>query len=328
MRKVLSEIKIFLRHLSVLLLSVLFLQVHGAEFIRLESDSTEHQHFLQLMKNNLQAWSFTKDDERFDEAHEDYSKRPEANFWDTAPPLRPYRGWTEYRMAAKNWSSKIDRADISLIRPQAFKAWRHKDVVWNLMYCRVALVLPNGETPAPLCRGTAIWEWEGDRWRLSHETFSAIVEPGQKVFQADFQPDPRVEVHAEFAERAAELASAWSNGNIEGLTARLKPFYLQSSELSVLTPWAPFEAYLGWQAVKAGLEENVVKPFRQVKLTLNNDLEAQQRGEITWTTATLNIDTSLRDGSTVSGDARQTLIWFFTPEGWRVIHEHFSFPST
>ena len=71
----------------------------------------------------------------------------------------------------------------------------------------------------------------------------------------------------------------------------------------------------------------MVRPFRRVNITLNEDLEAQQRGEITWTTATLHIETELRDGTVISGDARQTLIWIYTRDGWRIIHEHFSFPS-
>lgn len=300
----------------------------SAKVEQLKPGSQELRHFVQLMQNNLMNWSFHKDDEVFDDAAADYTARPDAVFWDTAPPLQGFRGWAEYRMAAENWVKHgIDQADISLVEPEKFKAWRYKDVVWNTMHCRVGLTMPNGEKPVHLCRGTVVWEWEGDRWRLAHETFSGPVKPGQPVFQATRPEDPRIEPHQELMARAKQLAAAWGNGSTRGLAGRLADYYVKDDNLAVYTPWPPFEVYQGWDAFEQGLKKFVGSSFKRVHITLNEDLEAQRRGKLAWSHATLHIETELPDGTLIPGDARQTLVWFLTDKGWRILHEHFSFPQ-
>lgn len=302
-----------------------------ADIKELKQGSKEWQQFVTLMDVNLKGWSFHKDDERFDEAADDYAKRPDAVFWDTAPMLfgnkYAYRGWAEYQRAAEGWSKKIDQADISVTDEDQFRAWRYNDVVWHTMHCKIALILPNGDKPAPKCRGTVVWEWEGDRWRIAHETFSLTVAPGEKVFQANFDEDSRVEQHALFSKLAGEMAAAWGSGSTEGLIKRLKPFYLKNKHLTVYTPWENFEVYQGWKAYKRGLKKNVIKPFKRVSIRLDDNLEAHQRGKLVWSHATAQVETELRDGVVVSGTVRQTLVWFLTDDGWRVLHEHFSYPK-
>ncbi len=299
-----------------------------AEIQVLTRDSEELQQFIRLMQHNLAAWSFHKDDAVFDEAAPDYTHRPDAVFWDTAPPLQGFRGWSEYRKAAENWSKHgIDQADISVVDLQQFKGWRYQDLVWNIMHCGISLKFASGENAEHRCRGTVIWEWEGDRWRLAHEVFSAPVEPGQTVFQANRPQDPRIEPYLDLMQRAKQLASAWGNATTEGLADRLAGFYVKNNNLTVFTPWKPFEVYQGWTAYRQGLEKYVATPFTRVKITLNDDLEAQRRGKIAWSTATLHIETESRNGTLIPGDARQTLIWYLTDDGWRILHEHFSFPQ-
>ncbi len=299
-----------------------------ADVQTLPTGSKELQHFVMLMQNNLTAWSFHKDDEKFDEAAADYTKRPDAIFWDTAPPLQGFRGWTEYRMAAENWSKNgIDQADISVVDLAQFKGWRYKDVVWNIMHCGIHLQFASGDKANHRCRGTLIWEWEGDRWRLAHEVFSAPVETGQPVFQADRPADPRIEPHVELTQIAIQLADAWGNGTTRGILKRLEHFYLKDENLTVYTPWQPFAVYQGWRAFEQGLEKHITTAFKRVSITRNDDLEVQRRGKIAWSTATLHIETESVDGITVPGDARQTLIWYLTDDGWRILHEHFSFPQ-
>ena len=298
------------------------------EIETLESGGKELQHFIGLMRNNLAAWSFHKDDAVFDEAAPDYTNRPDAIFWDTAPPLQGFRGWKEYSKAAENWSkNEIDQANISVIDPEHFKAWRYKDLVWNIMHCGIGLTFASGEKADQLCRGTLIWEWEDDRWKLAHEVFSAPVGPGDSVFQGKRPEDPRIKPDIELMDRARQLASAWGFGSTRGLAKRLQEFYVDDDKLSIYTPWHPFIAYQGWQAFEQGLKRYIAASIKHINIELNNDLEAQRRDKIAWSTATLHIETELVNGETISGDARQTLIWYQAEDGWRVLHEHFSFPQ-
>ncbi len=313
---------------STILLMLVTASQAQTEIQALKTGSKELQPFIQLMQNNLAAWSFHKDDIVFDEAAPDYTRRPDALFWDTAPPIAGFRGWAEYRFAAKNWAKNgIDQADITLIDPEQFKGWRYQNVVWNIMHCGISLTFASGKKAEHRCRGTLIWEWEGDRWRLAHEVFSAPVEPGQAVFQGMRPHDPRIEPYVELMARAKQTARAWGNGTTRGLADRLKGFYIKDDNLTVYTPWAPFEVYQGWQAFEQGLEKYIGKSFKRVEITLNDDLEAQRRGKLAWSTATLHIETELRNGASIPGDARQTLIWYLTDDGWRIVHEHFSFPQ-
>lgn len=285
--------------------------------------------FMELMQNNLKAWSFHKDDKVFDEAGVDYSKRPDALFWDTSLPLQGFRGWAEYQHVIKSWLAHgIEQADIAVIDLDQFQGWRYKDVVWNLMHCKVDLLLSNGEQPKPRCRGTSIWEWEGDRWRLAHETFSTPVAPGDAVYQGERPDDPRIEPHLELMAIAKEMAAAWGAGPLEALPQRLQPFYLNNRNLTIYTPWHPMAVYRGWDAFAAGIKQQLAPQAKHISIRLNDDLEAHRRGRLAWSHATLHIDTELPDGRINAGDARQTLIWFLTDDGWRVLHEHFSFPQS
>ena len=284
--------------------------------------------FIELMQNNLKAWSFHKDDKVFDDAAADYTRRPDALFWDTSLPLQGFRGWEEYRHVIKTWLAHgIEQAEIAVIDTDQFKGWRYKDVVWNLMHCEVSLVLANGDRPQPRCRGTSIWEWEGDRWRLAHETFSTPVALGTPVYQGQRPEDPRIEPHQELMALAKEVAAAWGTGAVSDLPKRLEKYYLQNNDLTIYTPWHPMTVYRGWDAFADGVKRNIATKAQHISIHLNDDLEAQRRGRLAWSHATLHIETALNGGNTLSGDARQTLIWYLTDDGWRILHEHFSFPQ-
>ncbi len=320
-----------LRLLSLVIAGLWFFQIANvsAQVKPKELKGKHLQPFVELMQNNLKAWSFHKDDKVFDEAGVDYSKRPDALFWDTSIPLQGFRGWDEYQHVIKSWLAHgIEQADIAVIDTDQFKGWRYKDVVWNLMHCEVALRLANGEQPKPRCRGTSIWEWEGDRWRLAHETFSTPVTADQPVFQGKRPDDPRIEPHLDFLAMAKQMAAAWGAGALVDLPARLEKFYLKNHSLTIYTPWHPMPVYRGWQAFEAGVKEHLVPNAQRISISVNDDLEAHRRGRLAWSHATLHIETLLPDGEINPGEARQTLIWFLTDDGWRVIHEHFSFPQS
>lgn len=313
--------------LPLLLIGLLMLETPaqaGSQAPR-ELHGVEQQVFMERMQANLRAWSFAAGDARFDEAGPDYTRRPDAVFMDPIPPLAGYRGWEEYRHAVPTWVERGIRRATFAVSAEEFRAWRDRDVVWNIMRCSVALTLPDDTAVEQECRGTTIWEWEGDDWRLAHEHFSVPAEPGGVTFSGPHRADPRIEAHPQFLSRARRIASAWGEGSVHDLAARLEPYYV--SDATMFTPWNPLQAYAGWGAFEAGVATHIAAAVRSITITVNDDLEAHQRGQLAWSHATLHLDIVLQDGSPQSGDARQTLIWLLTPDGWRIVHEHFSYPQ-
>lgn len=315
-------------HFILILLCAAALPLHAESKVQ-ELKGEHLKPFIERMRSNLQAWSFHKDDPVFDEAGSDYSKRPDALFRDTSLPLEGFRGWQEYQHVIKSWLAHgIDQADIELVDEEAFMGWRYKDVVWNLMHCKVSLVMSNGDRPQQQCRGTSVWEWEGDRWRLVHETFSVPVTFEAPVYQGERPDDPRVEPYLELMDLAGQMAQAWGAGPVDSLPQRLQKFYLKSENLSIYTPWYPLVVYRGWDAFRSGVKNHIAPQVAHIAIRLNDDLEAHRRGRLAWSHATLHVETRTTDGTITPGDARQTLIWYLTEDGWRVIHEHFSFPGS
>lgn len=299
---------------------------HAAEPAVRALDGKERQTFLKRMQANLSAWSFQVGDASYDEAAPDYSKRPDAVFMDPIPPLEGYRGWDEYRQAVPTWIKQgIRQAEFTVDAPERFRAWRHGDVVWNVMYCGVALVLPGDSEVRQKCRGTTIWEWEGDAWRLAHETFSIPASPGKAGFAGERRADPRVEPHPEFLARAKTIAQAWGAGPVSDLASRLKKHYAR--EATIFTPWDPLQAYRGWAAFETGIQANLAPVLQKISIQVNDDLEAHQRGRLAWSHATIRVVMESNDGTRQSGNGRQTLIWLLTAAGWRIVHEHFAFPQ-
>ena len=139
------------------------------------------------------------------------------------------------------------------------------------MHCGIRLTFAGGEKANHLCRGTLIWEWEDDRWKLAHEVFSAPVGPRDSVFQANRPEDPRIKPDLELMDRARQVASAWGNGSTRGLAKRLKEFYVDDDKLSIYTPWHPFIAYQGWQAFEHGLKRYIAASIKHVDIKINND---------------------------------------------------------
>lgn len=289
-------------------------------------NGTERQTFLKRMQTNLSAWSFHAGDARYDEAAPDYSKRPDAVFMDPIPPLEGYRGWDEYRHAVPLWIKQgIKQARFSVDDPEAFRAWRHGDVVWNVVTCGVVLSLPGDQSVRQKCRGTTIWEWEGDDWRLAHETFSIPTPVGKAGFAGERRADPRIEPHPEFLARAKSIAQEWGAGTVHDVALRLRKHYAKG--VTMFTPWDPHRAYQGWEAFEVGIRTHLAPTLHKVSIQVNDDLEAHQRGRLVWSHATIRVDMELKDGTVQSGNGRQTLIWLLTKDGWRIVHEHFAFPQ-
>ena len=171
-----------------------------------------YEHILAATKAYYAAWSYTRDDEVYDQAGRFYAKSPNNVYWDPLPPLAGYRGWTEYQtVIADVWKpAGIVAAAILLAHDGSFRAWRHDDVVWTTANCLVYAEYASGASSATMpCRGLQIWTLQDSAWLIVHEHYSGAVYPPAKLFHSPRKADPRIQTDGEFAGIAARLAAAW-----------------------------------------------------------------------------------------------------------------------
>ncbi len=284
------------------------------------------QEILALTQDYYQAWSYTRADTDYEQAGRFYSQRPDRVFWDPLPPLEGYRGWAEYRdVVAKVWRpAGLLAASIQLAHDDSFRVWRQQDTVWTIGNCLVYTESASGETATVPCRGTQIWVRENGRWLIAHEHFSAPVQPSAHLLQSRRRADPRLRPDAEFTDLVQRIDRCWNDGPLATADERLQPFYADSAQMSLYMPWPPHDGYRDWSGFQAGIRDYVALTARRLTLRHNDDLEANRRGDLAWTTATVHLHFDAPGGNPMDADGRQTLIWQRSGQKWRVLHEHLS----
>jgi uncharacterized protein (TIGR02246 family) len=125
---------------------------------------------------------------------------------------------------------------------------------------------------------------------------------------------------AEFRALLDRYAAAWSSMD----TSQPAPLYAQDAGL-VFYDLAPF-AYAGWGEYREGVQKTFFDKIASGKLNHKNDLRVTRRGNVAWTTATLHLSLTFKDGKTEEFDARHTAIWEKRSGKWLIVHEHLSVP--
>jgi ketosteroid isomerase-like protein len=105
--------------------------------------------------------------------------------------------------------------------------------------------------------------------------------------------------------------------------AKAAPFYARDAGL-VFYDFLP-RKYTGWAAYDKGVREGL-KDARSLSLKVLNDANVHVSGNMAWTTATIDGDLALKDGSRVRLDGRWTTIWEKRGSEWLIVHEHVSVP--
>jgi len=85
--------------------------------------------------------------------------------------------------------------------------------------------------------------------------------------------------------------------------------------------------YTGWEQYKAGVVPNILSKFQSVRFTVNDDVRTTARGDVAWTTATVNADGVLKASGPIEVVIRHTAIWEKRGGDWLIVHEHVSVPS-
>lgn len=127
-------------------------------------------------------------------------------------------------------------------------------------------------------------------------------------------------LEAEFRSMVAQYYTAWSTLDPD-MAAK---YYAKDADL-VFFDIAPLK-YNAWSEYRAG----VIKAFTEVmssgKLTPNDDLKVNQRGNVVWTTVTFHLSAKPKTGEAMEVECRHTAIWEKRGNKWLIVHEHVSAP--
>jgi uncharacterized protein (TIGR02246 family) len=116
-----------------------------------------------------------------------------------------------------------------------------------------------------------------------------------------------------------QFAAAW--GSLD--PSKAAPFYAKDANL-VFYDVLPLK-YTGWDEYDKGVRPHFAQ-FQSLKITPKGDLQVTRRGDVAWTTQTVGMDVTVKEGEGMALDMRQTLILEKRGGKWLIVHEHLSAP--
>ena len=134
------------------------------------------------------------------------------------------------------------------------------------------------------------------------------------------QAPTKMALEAEFKALINEYYTAWSTLNPDNAAK----FYAKDADI-VFYDVAPLK-YNAWAEYKAGVIKAFTETMSSGKLTPNDDLKINQRGNIVWTTVTFHLSAKPKAGGAMEVDCRHTAIWEKRGGKWLIVHEHVSAP--
>ena len=150
--------------------------------------------------------------------------------------------------------------------------------------------------------------------------FAALVLTAVSFAPASRRRPPRRRSGTDWKALLTTLYDAWSTRSAENAS----PLYAPDSGL-VFYDVAPLK-YEGWAAYAEGAQKTFLDGAARVTFRPADDLKATERGDVAWTTLTVRITASMKDGRTLDLDCRHTLIWEMRKGKWLIVHEHLSAP--
>jgi ketosteroid isomerase-like protein len=115
-----------------------------------------------------------------------------------------------------------------------------------------------------------------------------------------------------------KLLDGWSAGNAGAMA-----HYYDQGEYNFFDI-APLK-YSNWAEYEKGVTE-LLKAYKSLKLTLNDDTQIHTDGNLTWTTTTVKEDAVTTAGKHEMATLRWTLIFEKQAGKWMIVHEHMSEP--
>jgi ketosteroid isomerase-like protein len=83
--------------------------------------------------------------------------------------------------------------------------------------------------------------------------------------------------------------------------------------------------YNSWDEYANGVKK-LLADYKTFKLSLNDDADVHQHGDVAWSTATLKEEATLKNGKREMANMRWTVVWQRQNGKWLIVHEHTSEP--
>ena len=115
-----------------------------------------------------------------------------------------------------------------------------------------------------------------------------------------------------------KILDGWSAGNVDNMAQ-----YYDHGDYNFFDI-APLK-YSNWGEYQKGVTE-LLKSYKSLKLTLNDDTQIHTDGNLTWTTSTVKEDALTAAGKHEMAVLRWTLIFEKQAGKWMIVHEHMSEP--
>jgi ketosteroid isomerase-like protein len=125
---------------------------------------------------------------------------------------------------------------------------------------------------------------------------------------------------AEFKKLIDGYYAAWSSLNPDNAAK----FYAKDADL-VFFDIAPLK-YNNWSEYKVGVMKAFIDQVSSGKLTPNDDLKVNRRGNVVWTSLTFHLSAKPKAGGAMELECRHTAIWEKRGGKWLIVHEHISAP--
>jgi len=118
---------------------------------------------------------------------------------------------------------------------------------------------------------------------------------------------------------AQRVCDAWATLDVNNA----KQYYDNASN-NAYFDLAPLK-YASWKEYESGVV-NLLKNFKSIKFTVNDDFTTHNAGKLVWSTATMKLDSTDVNGKAETTDVRWTAIWEKKGGKWLITHEHVSAP--
>jgi ketosteroid isomerase-like protein len=155
------------------------------------------------------------------------------------------------------------------------------------------------------------------RWALAAAAILMIVLSASAQTK---KAPAKTAVEAEFKTMIEQYYAAWSTLDPD----KAAKYYAKDADL-VFYDVAPLK-YANWGEYRAGVIKAFTETMSSGKLTPNDDLKINQRGNIVWTTLTFHLSAKPKAGGAMELECRHTAIWERRGGKWLIVHEHVSAP--
>ncbi|NJR39855.1 MAG: nuclear transport factor 2 family protein [Leptolyngbyaceae cyanobacterium CSU_1_4] len=156
--------------------------------------------------------------------------------------------------------------------------------------------------------------------------FPNLNSSGRAEAQPQFISTISAQETEKFRQLLVDYYAAWSTPTDQPWTiTRVEKFYQHNDRLFGFDITPPAEGFQGWEDYKRELT-TIMNNYSKLTVTLGDRFSVYRNGNVVWAVSTFESTGTLKNGASVSGRGRNTLIWEQVGDQWLIAHEHVSTP--